>query len=472
MRILGALILSVASMGIGVLVQQLVGAAPVSMIYLAGVVLSASLLGTRAGLVTAISNVIAYDYFVLEPRFTLNVSSAASGVNLVVFLAVGWQVGLFAERVRYERRAVRSLFDAGRSFSATADETALRQLIADAVALVARGRYVLVRDETGRTAAEHGQPPDVPIPSDGPQPGRKPRALRGWHVRPLHAEDENLGSVTWLAAADDHDLPIEATVNVLVDLGAAAIARARLSTEHAHLEVVAQTEQLRRALLASVSHDLRTPLAGIMGSSTSLLDHFDKYGDEVRRDLLSNIREQSYRLNRYVENLLGMTRLESGALQPKLEALSLEAIVFESWEVIADSAGATKPLLRVEEDQLVMADAALLRQVVSNLLENAVKFSPAGSTVEVGSEQRGGAVVLTISDQGVGASPDELAHFFEPFVRGKQSKGSGVGLGLFIARSFLTAMGGSIEARARRDGRTGLAFEVTLPAVRQLEAAS
>jgi len=472
LRLAAALLISVSSLGIGVLVTRAVGPAAVSMIYLSGVVLAASLLGARYSLITALVNVVAYDYFVVEPRYTLALNSAVAGVNLIVFLAVGWQVGRFTERVRYERRAVRSLFDAGRSFSATADEQTLRELICEAVLMVSGARYVAVCDEAGRTisrSAARGQepPPASLLRADDPAP-----AQGAWRAHALTAEGRTFGRVIWTRGPPDEERLVEATVSVLVDLGAAAISRARLTAEHAELEVVAQAEQLRRALLASVSHDLRTPLAGILGSATSLIDHFDKYDRRIQRDLLANIREQAHRLSRYIENLLGMTRLESGTLQPQLQPVALETVVVEAWETIAENAGPTRPALDIEDGLEVLADPTLLRQVLWNLLENAVKFSPSGSTIEVAGRLVDEAVTLTIRDEGPGLPEDEAEQLFDPFVRGRHTKAAGFGLGLFIARSFLEAMGAAIRARPAKDARGGLLFELTLPIPAAVEVAA
>jgi two-component system sensor histidine kinase KdpD len=338
--------------------------------------------------------------------------------------------------------------------------------------MLSRARYVAVVDEVGHVVSRGA-------PEGGPPPPTSPAMARDlapadplWRAQALQAQGRELGHVVWSRGRPDEDRLVEATVHVLVDLGAAAISRARISAEHARLEVVAEAEQLRRALLASVSHDLRTPLAGILGSATSLLDHSDKYDERIRRDLLANIREQAHRLNRYIENLLGMTRLESGTLQPKLQPVPLEALVLEAWETIADNAGPTRPKLEIEEDLEVLADPVLLRQVLWNLLENAVKFSPSGSKIEVRARLVGEAVKLRIVDQGPGLPEEELEQLFEPFVRGRKAKGSGFGLGLFIARSFLEAMGASIAARSSGRGRSGLTFELTLPKAANVEAAA
>jgi two-component system sensor histidine kinase KdpD len=462
LRLLAAVFLSLASVGIGSIVSVAVGPLPVSMVYLAGVVSAAVILGARYALITAIFNAIGYDVFVLEPRLSLSLYSQAAGLNLVVFLAVGWQVGRFAERVRYERQAVRSMFEAGSSFSATADEPTLRRLIAEAVSALNGGRYVLVRDERGEGAVEAGP---------RPAPGRPRAAQSGpiqttdghWRTRALKFQASPLGSVTWLHGGSDPDRPVEQTVGALLVLGSAAIARARISRENARLEVVAQAEELRRALLASVSHDFRTPLAGILGSATSLVDLYDKYDEVVRRDLLLNIREQAYRLSRYVENLLGMARVESQILQAKLRPVPLEAFVLETWESIADGLRAERPDVAVPEDIWVMADPVLLRQALSNVLENAAKYTPPDRRVQVAGRRAKGQIILAVSDFGSGAPGEDLEQLFKPFFRARNSKAGGVGLGLFVARNFIEAMGGTIKAERRGGAVTGMIFNLSLP---------
>jgi two-component system sensor histidine kinase KdpD len=256
---------------------------------------------------------------------------------------------------------------------------------------------------------------------------------------------------------------VEQTVGALLDLGGVAIARARISRENARLEAVAQAEELRRALLASVSHDFRTPLAGILGSATSLVDLYDKYDETVRRDLLLNIREQAYRLSRYVENLLGMSRVESQTLQAKLRPVPLEAFVFETWESIADGMRAGRPELVVPDEIWAMADPVLLRQALANVLENAVKYTPPGRRVQVAGRRADGRAILAVSDFGPGALGEDLEQLFNPFFQARNSRAGGVGLGLFVARSFMEAMGGSISAKRRDGPETGMIFELSLP---------
>jgi two-component system sensor histidine kinase KdpD len=462
-RVLAAILLSAASFGIGLIVTASGGALSVDMIYLAGTVVAAVILGARYALITAILNVLAYDFLVLVPRGSLGWANPSAGLSLIVFLAIGWQIGRFAERVRYERQAVRSLFDAGSSFSGAADEPDLRQLIAEAVSRLNGGRYVQVRDETGEVTAEAGPRPSAGLPRVSSGAAIELSDAQ-WRSRALECQARPLGRVAWLSAGNDPDRPVEPTIRALLDLGGAAIARARISRDNARLEAAAQAEELRRALLASISHDFRTPLAGILGAATSLVDLYEKYDDAVRRDLLLNIREQAYRLSRYVENLLAMSRVESQTLQAKLRPMLLEPFVFETWESIADGLHVARPELAVPGDIWVMADPVLLRQALANVLENAVKYTPPGCRVQVTGRRAKGKIQLSVSDFGPGAPDEDLDQLFNPFFRAKNSKAGGVGLGLFVTRSFVEAMGGTIKARRRAGAATGMIFEFSLAA--------
>jgi two-component system sensor histidine kinase KdpD len=462
-RLLAAVFLSLASVGIGSIVAADAGPYPVSMVYLAGVVVAALILGARYALITAILNVVACGFFVLASRYPVALEYQAIGVNLIVFLAVGWQVGRFAERVRYERQALRNLFAAGRSFSGADDEATLRRLVAEAVCSLNGGRYAQVRDETGEIVAEAGARPTTELPRRSLDNSIATPDAR-WRSRALKFQVQPLGSVTWLGGDTDPDRPVETTIHALLDLGAVAIARARISRENARLEAVAQAEELRRALLAAVSHDFRTPLAGILGSATSLVDLYDKYDETVRRDLLHNIREQAYRLSRYVENLLGMSRVESQMLEAKLRPVPLEAFVFETWESIADGMRAERPDMAVPDDIWVMADPVLLRQALANMLENAIKYTPPGGRVQVAGSQTQDIVTLAVSDFGPGAPDEDLDQLFKPFFRARNSAAGGVGLGLFVTRSFVESMGGTITAKRRIGAKTGMIFELSLPA--------
>jgi two-component system sensor histidine kinase KdpD len=288
-----------------------------------------------------------------------------------------------------------------------------------------------------------------------------------WQFRPMKTARDVLGVVGFRRNDDEQRLAPEAdrTLTAILDQAAVALERANLVHEMAQAEALVETENLRSALLSSISHDLRTPLASIIGSSSSLLSDEIKLAEPQRRDLLRNIQEEAERLNRFVGNLLDMTRLESGALQARLDWIDIR-------DVAARAAERIKPLLRsrtlvrtlTPDLPPVRIDAALMEQVLFNILDNAVKYSPDGSQIEIVSRRDEGAAVIEVSDEGAGIPADKLERVFDKFYRLERSdrQPAGSGLGLSICRGFVEAMGGRIVA-LRRDPRSGTTIRITLP---------
>jgi K+-sensing histidine kinase KdpD len=227
------------------------------------------------------------------------------------------------------------------------------------------------------------------------------------------------------------------------------------------------TEERRSSLLSALSHDLRTPLAAITGAATTLRDESAAIDDAQRREMLDTICEEADRLERLVRNLLDMTRLESGALAVKRQWLPLEEIVGSALTRLEPQLEGRPIRTDLPADlPLVSVDAVLLEQLFVNLLENAAKYTPAGSPVEIvaraGAESR--VVAIEVADRGPGIQPGDESRLFEKFVRGRQQTGSsGAGLGLAICRGVIGAHGGTIVAANRPGG--GAAFRITLPIV-------
>jgi two-component system sensor histidine kinase KdpD len=240
---------------------------------------------------------------------------------------------------------------------------------------------------------------------------------------------------------------------------ATAIERARLADTAQQARIQIETEQLRNSLLSSVSHDLRTPLAVITGSAATLAE--SGLDGATRAELLDTIQEEGQRLNRLVRNLLDMTRLQAGALQVKKEWQSME-------EVIGSALGRLDARLEgraVETDvpeDLPMApfDPILMEQVLVNLLENAIKYTPEGSPIRISARHADKAIEVSVSDRGPGVPPEDVEKVFEKFFRASERKG-GVGLGLTICRGIVTAHGGRLWVEARPGG--GAVFRFTVP---------
>jgi two-component system sensor histidine kinase KdpD len=254
-------------------------------------------------------------------------------------------------------------------------------------------------------------------------------------------------------------------LDALMDQGALAIERVRLVEDMDRVERTAETERLRSALLTSISHDLKTPLASVLGSAGTLRDLADKLTDAEKVELLGTIIDESERLNRFIANLLDMTKLESGAVTPKLAPHDMS-------EIIGSTLQRTAKILRhhsVELDlatdmPMVSLDAVLFEQVLFNLLDNAAKYAAAGTTVRIRTWRDRDSVSLQILDEGDGIPADEIEHIFDQFYRVQKTDQvrPGTGLGLAISRGFIVALHGTIMA-ANRPDRRGAVFTIRLP---------
>jgi two-component system sensor histidine kinase KdpD len=221
--------------------------------------------------------------------------------------------------------------------------------------------------------------------------------------------------------------------------------------------------KLREALLSSISHDFRSPLAAIIGSSTSLLEYGDKFDEVVRTDLLLNIRDEGEKLNQFVANLLNMTRLQAGVLRPNMQLVNAADVIGDAIEQLERRQGRALSV-DIQGDSAVTADPLLLEQAVYNVLDNAAKYAATPNGIRVSCITRHQVAEILIVDDGPGLAAEDQAGVFTPFhfVR-KNGQASGTGLGLSISRGFVAAMGGTIEARSRRDGQSGLEIAIRLP---------
>jgi two-component system sensor histidine kinase KdpD len=244
---------------------------------------------------------------------------------------------------------------------------------------------------------------------------------------------------------------------------ALAVERGMLGEEAARAQLRIEAERLRNSLLSSVSHDLRTPLATITGAASGLLEGGDRLEPAARQELLEAIHEEADRLNRLVNNLLDMTRLESGAIQVRKEWHSLEELVGSALTRLGRRLGEHPVTTRLPPDlPLVPLDGVLVEQVLINLLDNAVKHTPAGTPIEIAAAAGHGEAQIEVADRGPGLPPGDEGRVFDKFYRGTPARtGPGVGLGLTICRGIVEAHGGRITAESRPGG--GVAFRVALP---------
>jgi two-component system sensor histidine kinase KdpD len=250
-------------------------------------------------------------------------------------------------------------------------------------------------------------------------------------------------------------------LEALADQTALALERAKLVDEARQAQVQVETERLRSTLLSSVSHDLRTPLAAITGAASSLVAGGERLDAATRRELGQSIQDQSERLSRLVHNLLEMTRLEAGQVTLNREWHSLE-------ELVGAALGhfdARRVVIRLPGDlPLIPLDGMLVEQLFVNLLDNAFKYTPAGTPIEIVATAGDGVVTVEVADRGPGFAPGDTERVFEKFYRGREGDGgSGVGLGLPICRAIVGAHGGWIRAENRPGGGAVIRFTLPVP---------
>lgn len=446
-----ALALVAASTAAAEALYRLTATTRLSMVFLAGVLLAAFLLGSGPAYFAAAVAFLVYNFYLVEPRFTIELTTPEELLTLLVFLAVAMLTGNLTGRVRDEAaraqaraRATTALFDATREFSASSDEGLIRQRLAEHLAATAGGEG-FVRDAGRLQMAPAGlRREDIP----GGLPGAAEPA-GGWTLRRLEVEGQALGTAGWRAppdrrlSRDEHDL-----LELMCDAGAAAIARARLAAGKAEAEARARTEDLRNALLSSISHDLRTPLAAILASATSLREFGDSFDPGVRRDLAATIQEETERLDAVVANLLSMTRLQAGALAIQKAPFNVPEVVRRTVER-RDRAHRRFTLTsitpRLPEG---LGDPILFEQALGNVVENALRHTPEDTLVLVSTRLEDDRIVVDVCDRGPGVGEADLERIFDRFYRaGGARQTPGTGLGLSIARGLMEAMDGAIEAR-------------------------
>jgi len=456
------------------------------MLFLAAVVGAAALYGLAVALFAAALGFLSWNFLFIPPLYELTIYQPRDVIAIFVFAGVAAATGWLASRVRAEARAAQSRIEglrriAGftRSLGLPTTEAELYEEIARQAASIAEQAMVLtgVADDIEIRAAV---PPTVSLDegswaaarwayTHAEPAGRGTATLpsSAWRFTPMQTVRGKLG-VLGVQSEAGLDQPQLQALDTLADQGAAALERVRFAAEAARSEAQAETQKLRTALLNSLSHDLRTPLAGIRGSAGLLRSSWDALTPEARADLLSSIEQDTMRMTRFLANITEMTRLEGGEIVPRCEKIAVRDVVEAA---LSRLEGANLLAVNVPEDlPAIMADPQLLEAVLVNVLENAVKYSPEGSPIRVGGGHAGKLVCVTIADEGIGIPPADLSQVFDSFyrVRREDRTRPGTGLGLAIARGLIETMGGTIAAQsprpdAPRDGAPGTIVTICLP---------
>ncbi len=448
-----------------------------SMVFLAAVLLAAYLLGSGPAYFAAGLAFLVYNFYLVEPRFSFSFESE-DAITLAVFLAVAMLTGNLTGRVRDQAaraearaRTTGALFRATRDFSALSEESVIREKLAGHLAAAAGGE-AFVRGATDSMDGVAVAAPDAGLLAAmaglDQQPGDASWTVAhgAWSLRTLRTAGQALGVVAWRGAGDHALGPDEQTLlEILADAGAAALARARLAAAKAEVEARARTDDLRNALLSSVSHDLRTPLAAILASASSLEQFGEDFAPDVRRDLAATIQEEAERLDAFVANLLNMTRVEAGALLVQPVPFSAAEVVSRTVARRAKALGREARLLVPANLSEALGDAVLFEQALGNVVENAMRHTPPHAQVAVKAWTEDGQVLVEVVDNGPGVAPEDLPRIFDKFFRGAPGAGRpGTGLGLSITRGLVEGMGGAVSAANRPAPEGGLAVTFRLRA--------
>ncbi|MCW5849578.1 MAG: sensor histidine kinase KdpD [Anaerolineae bacterium] len=457
-----------------------------STIFLTAVLFSAATWGLGPSIFASVLSIALYDFFFVDPVHTLTIASPQDVLALVIFLIVAVLTSNLAGRARDQADAARrreartsALYNLSREIVGAAHLPSAAQAIAVQVAQTQAARVVVLTPEAGRLEVRAVQPPDVALTEAehaaatwawqrGQPTGHGADTLPGvdWFFQPLRAASGVVGVLGVRLEGDALLAPGQRRLlEAMSDQAAVAIERTLLAQDIEQTRLLTETERLRTALLSSISHDLRTPLASITGAVSSLLSQETAYTPTERRDLLLTVQEEADRLNRFVGNLLDMTRLESGALELNRDWVEVEDVIGAALARPAQFLGDHRLVVEVEPGlPLLSLDFVLMEQVLVNLLDNAAKYSPPGTTIQVQAHQEPGAVVLEIADEGPGIPPDQLERIFDKFHRvvDGDRRGAGAGLGLSICRGIVEAHAGTIEAQNRLD-RAGALFRVRFP---------
>ncbi len=464
------------------LAERWVGMADLSMVFIVAVVLVASRTRSSAAVLAAVLCFLAYNFLFIAPRFTFAISARQGVVTVFLFLAAALVAGRLAARLRMQVTALRA---ANRHTSARQQLGQQLSRAADHAAVAAAGRQMLEQALGHACWLRIGQ--DVAEPN-GCQPGATDLAAADWAQRngqPAGGLTDTLAGAQWwclpLLDGSGHAIGVAALqvdgarprllatqrqlAQAMVDDIAQAVLRTQLVAELEQAHVSTETERLRSALLSSVSHDLRSPLAAMIGSADTLASYADHLDAGDRHALLDTIRVEGERLDRYIQNLLDMTRLGHQGLKIQRDWIGVDELVGSALRRLQRYQPQAQLELQVRGALApVWVHPALLEQALFNVMENAVQFAPAGSTVQVRLQQDAAQLRIDVVDAGPGIPEEERSRIFDMFYsveRGDRGR-TGTGLGLAICQGMVGAHGGSVVALPGDHGR-GTLIRITLP---------
>jgi len=482
-----ALVAVAAGLGAGEAIQPWFGFENVNLVFLTAIVGVAVRCGLWPSIFASVAASLCYNFFFLPPIYTFTITDPTNVAAFFFFIVIAIVVSNVAARVRTQAivamgraRATESLYAFSRKLAGVGALDDVLWATAYQTALMLKVRVVLLLPENGTIAVKAGYPPEDILDNadlaaakwaweNNRTAGRGSDTLPG-AKRLFLPMRTGRGAIGVVGIDRDKPGPLltpdeRRLLDALIDQGALAIERVHLVEDMGRVKRTVETDRLRSALLTSISHDLKTPLAAVLGSASTLRDLTGKLSEVEKTDLLATIIDESERLNRFIANLLDMTKLESGAIVPNMSAHDLAEIVGSALrranKILAQH---HVKLELTKELPMIELDAVLFEQVLFNILDNATKYAAAGTAIRIRSWRDTDTVCLEILDEGEGIPPADLERIFDKFYRVQKRDQvlAGTGLGLGISRGFVEAMNGTITAANRTDG-TGAAFTIRLP---------
>jgi two-component system sensor histidine kinase KdpD len=482
-----ALAIVAVGLGVGELIQPWFGIENVDLVFLTAVVVVAVRFGLWPSLLASVAASLCYNFFFLPPVYTFTITDPTNVAAFFFFMLIAILVSNVAARVRSQAdsaigrvRTTESLYAFSRKLAGTATLDDVLWATAYQTALMLGVRVVLLLPEAGVLTVKAGYPPEDQL-------DKADLAAANWawgNDRPAGRGSDTLpgakrlflpmrtgrGPIGVIGIDDDRTGPLltpdqRRLLDALVDQGALAIERVLLVEDMDRVKRTVESERLRSALLTSISHDLKTPLASVLGAASTMRDLSSGLTDTEKRDLLATVIDESERLNRFIANLLDMTKLESGAIVPNTARHDIGEIVGSTLRRAGKILMHHKVLLELAADMpMLELDAVLFEQVLFNLLDNAAKYAPPDTTISIRSLRDKDSICLEIIDEGAGIPPAELESVFDKFYRAQKGDHvrPGTGLGLAISRGFVEAMHGTISAANRAD-RSGAVLTIRLP---------
>ncbi len=483
---LGGFVTAGAFLGFGLLLPERTGPWSAGVILLMAVLASASIWGFKLGLFVSFLAVVAYDFFFIPPVHSLNIGDWQDALSLLIFALTAVIVSALAESLnnrivaaRLNEMLVKRQYSLSRRLREAQDVTTIAKETVASIGVAVGAKVILLFPKAGDLAIGAAHPTSALLnhtemealmrAREHPRRIGEPYRNGGLTCTLLPVNNTTMNSAVLVVCETRRrfwHLPDRMRViDMLAGPASAAFKRLTLSKEGEEARIATETEKLRSALLTSISHDLKAPLAIILGAASGLKDFGANLNEAATRDLLNSILEEGERLNQFIANLLDMSRIESEAVRPKRQLSDLNDIIGSALR------RAARALIHHPVEVQIPAgipslelDPVLMETVLFNILENAASYTPAGTQVTLTVSKDSDSVNIEISDEGPGIPLQELPQLFEKFYRGGSGKGKprGTGLGLAISRGFLQAMGGVITASNRRD-RSGAVFTIKFP---------